>query len=311
VIPVSAAALGLPDGLLIVVKRDCATCVMVVDVAAQLVASKGAAVYTQDDPTFPEGVSARYDGDLRVSWHLDIETVPTLIKIIDGVEVARTTGWFRQEWRDITGIATLGDDLPLFRPGCGSLSFDPDRAIELEVRFGTGLASRRVEMATSQDEMEAMYDLGWSDGLPLVPPTPARVLRMLSGTSRRPHEIVAIVPPDLVPVTVEKVAINAVMAGCKPEYLPIVLAAVEAACTDTFNMHGLLATTMPVGPVLIVNGPIRRRIGMESGVNVLGQGNRANATIGRALQLVVRNVGGGRPGDPRQPWQARLLLRGG
>jgi hypothetical protein len=75
-----------------------------------------------------------------------------------------------------------------------------------------------------------------------------------------------------------------------------VLTALEAACTDEFNMHGLLATTMPVGPVLIVNGPIRRRIGMNSGVNVLGQGNRANATIGRALQLVIRNVGGGRPG---------------
>jgi hypothetical protein len=297
VIPVSPASLGIPDGLLIVVKRDCATCVMVVDVAAQLVAERGAVVYTQDDPTFPEGVSAVHDGDLRLSWHLDIETVPTLIKIVDGAEVARTVGWVRQEWRDVTGLATLGDELPPFRPGCGSLSVDPDRAIELEVRFGTGLASRRVEVASAQDEMETMYDLGWSDGLPLVPPTAARVLRMLTGTSRRPDEIVAIVPPDLVPVTVEKVAINAVMAGCKPEYLPIVLAAVEAACTDTFNMHGLLATTMPVGPVIIVNGPIRRRIGMESGVNVLGQGNRANATIGRALQLVIRNVGGGRPGE--------------
>src|SRR5207244_7574502 len=88
-----------------------------------------------------------------------------------------------------------------------------------------------------------------------------------------------------------------VMAGCLPEYLPVVLAAVEAVCTDAFNIHGVLATTMPVGPVLVVNGPIRRRIGMNSGKNVFGQGNRANATIGRALQLVVRNVGGGRPGE--------------
>jgi hypothetical protein len=87
------------------------------------------------------------------------------------------------------------------------------------------------------------------------------------------------------------------MAGCKPEYLPVVLAALEAACTDQFNAHGLLATTMPSGPVLIVNGPIRRRIGMNSGGNVFGQGNRANSTIGRALQLVIRNVGGGRPGE--------------
>ena len=86
------------------------------------------------------------------------------------------------------------------------------------------------------------------------------------------------------------------MAGCKPEYLPVVLAAVEAACTDHFNMHGLLCTTYFSGPVLMVNGPITTRIGMNCRNNVLGQGNRANATIGRALQLVVRNVGGGKPG---------------
>ena len=120
---------------------------------------------------------------------------------------------------------------------------------------------------------------------------------MLGGTTRAPDEVVAIVPPSLEPVTVEKVAINAVMAGCKPEYLPVVLAALEAICNDDFNIHGVLATTMPVGPVIVVNGPIRRAIGMNSGVNVFGQGNRANLTIGRAVQLVVRNVGAGRPGE--------------
>jgi hypothetical protein len=130
----------------------------------------------------------------------------------------------------------------------------------------------------------------------VVPPTPERVERMLGGTRRDRRDVVAVVPPDLVECTVEKVAVNAVMAGCLPEHLPVVLAAVAAACTDTFNIHGLLATTMSVGPLVIVNGPIRRRIGMNSGLNAMGQGNRANAAIGRALQLVVRNVGGGRPG---------------
>jgi hypothetical protein len=119
---------------------------------------------------------------------------------------------------------------------------------------------------------------------------------MLEGTTRKLDEVVAVVPPDLVECTVEKVAINAVMAGCRPEYLPVVLAAVEAACTDAFNAHGLLATTWFSGPMVVVNGPIARAIGMNSGVNALGQGNRANAAIGRALQLVIRNVGGGRPG---------------
>jgi hypothetical protein len=145
--------------------------------------------------------------------------------------------------------------------------------------------------------MEALYARGWTDGLPVVPPSEGRVLAMLEGTTRDPQEIVADVPPDLAPCSVEKVAINAVMAGCKPEYLPVVLAAVEAACTDAFNAHGLLATTMPTAPVLIVNGPIRRQLGMNAGGNVFGQGNRANSTIGRALQLVIRNVGGGRPGE--------------
>src|SRR3546814_18912956 len=119
---------------------------------------------------------------------------------------------------------------------------------------------------------------------------------MLAGTTRAPDEVVAVVPPDLVECTVEKVAVNAVMAGCLPEHLPVVLAALEAACTREFNMHGLLATTFFSGPILIVNGPIRQRIGLNSGVNALGQGTRANATTGRAPQLVVRHVGGGPPG---------------
>ena len=158
--------------------------------------------------------------------------------------------------------------------------------------------SRAVELADLEDEVEAAYDRGWTDGLPVVPPTEERVLRMLAARPGAPDEVVAVVPPDLVPCTVEKVAVNAVLAGCLPEYLPVVLAAVEAACTDAFNVHGLLATTYFSSPVVVVNGPIARAHRHEqSGINALGQGNRANATIGRALQLVVRNVGGGRPGE--------------
>jgi hypothetical protein len=292
------SAPSLPDGLVIVVKRDCATCQMVVGVIERLTAERTVEVWTQDDPDFPPGGLARHDDDLAVSWHHEIETVPTLIEVVDGAEVRRTVGWDRTAWRDITGIADLGDDLPEQRPGCGSLSVDPDLVDQLRARFsGSVLRSRRVDVAEAEDEMEAMFARGWSDGLPVVPPTEERVLRMLTGTTRSPDDVVAVVPPDLVEVTVEKVAINAVMAGCRPEYLPWVLAGVEAVCTDEFNIHGVLATTMPVGPVIICNGPGTRAIGMNSGVNVLGQGNRANLTIGRAVQLVIRNVGGGRPGE--------------
>ena len=224
--------------------------------------------------------------------------MPTLIKVVDGVEVDRTIGWVRSEWRRITGVDDLGEELSPFRPGCGSLSVDPDRVDSLRAAFGGHvLKSRRLELADLDDEMELMFERGFTDGLPVVPPTEERVLRILQGTTRDPRDIVAIVPPDLVEVTIEKIAINAVMAGCKPEYLPWVIAALEAVCTDAFNIHGVLATTMPVGPVIVCNGPGTRTIGMNSGGNALGQGNRANMTIGRAVQLIVRNVGGGRPGE--------------
>ncbi len=288
----------LPSGIVAFVKRDCPTCELVAPVLAALAKRVPLTVYTQDDPSFPASLAPIDDTDLSVSWHHAIEAVPTLLRVEDGREVERAVGWQRSEWRDLTGIEGLGANLPEWRPGCGSLSVDPIRARELDLRFnGSKLKARRVELATLEDESEACFDRGWSDGLPVVPPTEARVMAMLSGTTRAPDEIVAIVPPDLVPCTVEKVAINAVMAGCKPEYLPIVPTAVEMACTPEFNIHGVLATTMSVGPVLIVNGPIRRAIGMNSGINALGQGNRANSTIGRALQLVIRNVGGGRPGE--------------
>jgi hypothetical protein len=292
------AAPSLPEGLVVFVKRACPTCELVAPVLAELRERAKLTVIVQDDPSFPAGLAPRHDADLALSWHHRIEAVPTLLRVHDGVEKERALGWQREEWEALTGVRGLGAGLPAWRPGCGSLSVDPDRVPELRARFEAGrLRARRVELAEREDEQEAMFARGWSDGLPLVPPTPERVLAMLEGTTRAPEEVVAVVPPDLAPCSVEKVAINAVMAGCKPEYLPVVLAAVEAACTDAFNAHGVLATTMGVGPVIVVNGPIRRAIGMNSGINVLGPGNRANASIGRALQLVIRNVGGGRPGE--------------
>jgi hypothetical protein len=282
------------DGLVAVVKRDCPTCVMAAPVLGELA---GLTVFTQDDPSFPETVPARIDDTaLDISHRLGIEIVPTLIRFEGGREVGRTYGWDRGEWERLSGIAGLGRDLPEARPGCGAKNIEPGMLERLKIRFNeTGLRSRRITVGEEEDEHEAMFARGWSDGLPLVPPTEERVLRMLDGTARDPQEVLGLAPPDLAPATVEKVAINAVMAGCKPEYLPVVLAAVEAVLEEQFAMHGVLATTMFVGPVLVVNGPIRRRIGMNAKGNALGQGNRANGAIGRALQLVIRNVGGGRP----------------
>lgn len=285
------------DGLIAVVKRDCPTCELTASVLAELSAKSKLTVYTQDDPRFPAIIPDRIDDTaLNVSHRLGIEIVPTLICRIAGQESARTYGWDRNEWERVSGIKGLGAALPAIRPGCGALNAEPGKLEDLRIRFEeTGLTARRVEFGDDEDEIEAIYERGWTDGLPVVVPTQKRVMRMLAGTSRDPKEVLGLCPPTLAPLTVEKVAINAVLAGCKPEYLPVVLAAVEAALDPVFSWHGVLATTMFVGPVVIVNGPIRRQISMNARGNALGQGNRANATIGRALQLIIRNVGGGRP----------------
>ncbi len=289
---------ALPDGLAVVVKRDCPTCVMVEPVLQQLAKAGKVTIVTEDDPSFPAGAGPVVDGrDLKLSWDNKIETVPTVLRIEGGRETARAIGWDRTEWEQITRLKGLGPDLPAQRPGCGSLVTDPNISDELALKFGNfSFKSRKIELGDYEDEFETAFDRDWSDGLPVVPPTPVRVYRMLQGTKRDPHEILGAMPPDYQPCTVEKVAVNAVMAGCKPEYMPTLLAAVEAALDDAFCLHGVIATTMFIGPIAIVNGPARKALGMNAGINALGQGNRANSTIGRALQLTIRNVGGGKPG---------------
>ncbi len=286
------------DGFVIVAKRDCPTCVLIEPVMRSLDRAGPLAVITQDDPTFPAGVGRVIDDhDLERSFRLNVETVPTLIRLKGGREVERAVGWDRAEWTRLAGAAAAGEGLPAWQPGCGSKSVEPGVHETLVARFGdTGLKARAIAVGEWDDPMEACFERGWSDGLPVVPPTDDRILRMLGGTDRKPDEIVGLIPPNLAPCSVEKVAINAVMAGCKPEYMPVVLGVLEAALDPLFVLHGLLCTTHFSGPLVIINGPVAKAIGMNSGVNALGQGNRANATIGRALQLIVRNVGGGLPG---------------
>ena len=157
--------------------------------------------------------------------------------------------------------------------------------------------STQLKIDETEDLIETCYENGWTDGLPVVPPTPERVERMLNGTDRDPNELIAAVPPKWGRATVEKVAINAVMAGCKPAYPPLILTAVEAVTAEQVNLHGVQVTTSHVGPMLIVNGPVRKQLEINDGFNLFGQGWRANATIGRALRLVCTNIGGGLPGE--------------
>ena len=284
------------DGYLVVVKRDCPTCILIEPVLGEL--SEEITVVTQDDPSFPAAPPAVLDEGLVISDHFEIETVPTLLKLQGGKATKRAVGWNKAQWRALSEHQSLGEDLPEARPGCGSKNLEPAHLERRETQAALEiLTSRRIETGGLEDEVEACFARGWSDGLPVTPPTPARVARMLKGTQRDPGDVLGELAPDYATCTVEKVAINAVMAGCRPEYLPVVLTAVEAALEPDFNWHGLACTTYPASPIVIVNGPITEAIDMNSGFNALGQGNRANATIGRALQLVLRNVGGAVPGE--------------
>ena len=143
---------------------------------------------------------------------------------------------------------------------------------------------------------EYAADRGWSDGLPLYVPTEEKVARLLE-TCRGDNEPFPPMSPRRLVPTLRGIAANAVMAGCKPEEMPVVVAAVRAALEPGYNLHGTLATTHPCAPTVIVSGPIREALGLNCGSNCFGQGNRVNAAVGRALQLCLLNIGGGKPGE--------------
>jgi hypothetical protein len=154
------------------------------------------------------------------------------------------------------------------------------------------LTSKRIEAADAYEGMEAFYERGWTDGMPVVPPTPARVADMLDAANLAPETIVGSVPTrENLVITAEKLAINAVMAGALPEYMPVIAAAMRAMTDPLHNFHSHTATLSGAVQVTMVNGPVRKRLNINSQDGVFGPGWRANATIGRALRLTIRNVG--------------------
>ena len=159
------------------------------------------------------------------------------------------------------------------------------------------LVSEQLKVDDDFEAIQSLYlERGWTDGLPVVPPTPERVAAMLVATPLSPQDIIGEIPPNWGAATVEKLAVNAVMAGCKPEYFPVVIAAVEAMCEEEFNLYAIQATTHPCAPLIIVNGPICEDIGLHGGSGAFGPGWQPNATIGRSVRLVQLNVGGAHPG---------------
>ena len=159
------------------------------------------------------------------------------------------------------------------------------------------LQAERFEIPDDIWEAQAFFEeKAWSDGLPVIPPTEERVAKMLAATTRKADEAIGAVPPRWAQATVEKIAINAVMAGCKPEYMPTAIACVEALTDPKLNLYALQATTGGPAVMIIINGPVRKQLNVNGGSNALGEGWRANATIGRFVQLIKRNIGGSYPG---------------
>ncbi len=158
---------------------------------------------------------------------------------------------------------------------------------------------QRVEVIRDADDAQVsdlFYARGWTDGLPIVPPTLGRVEDMLRYATQPAQTVLGALDPLQGVATVEKIAVNAVMAGCAPSYLPVVIAAVEAIVEPDFNLRGVQTTDENVAPLLVVSGPIVKQLNLNASYGALGPGWKANATIGRALRLIMNNVGGGWPG---------------
>lgn len=163
-----------------------------------------------------------------------------------------------------------------------------------------GQSSTTIEASSVAELMlsayEHAYDQGWTDGLPVIPATPEMVCRFVEASGRSAEDVVGILPPRKGRTTIEVIATNAVMAGCRPEYMSVIIAAVEAITDPHYPLEFIQVTTNPMTPFFLVNGPVRKELDINYGAGCLGPGWRANATIGRAVRLILQNVGGALPG---------------
>jgi peroxiredoxin len=309
---VAGGALRLADliaggaALVVFVSEECPTCALTLRRLTPLVDPlQRAGVRTValfEDPLEVAARAARRAGfaatvlaqpaPYEVSRAYELVSVPTSVLIDRNGDIAhRIVGWDEQALNEIfeqacgAGAAPavrVTDEAPRRKPGCASKStYDPGTLALLDGDSG-------------YDELEDMFERGWTDGLPVIPPTTDRVGAMLGG--RDGSQSLGEVPPAMGEATLERVAACAVLAGCRPEYFPVVLAAVHAALRPEFNLNGQAVTTQPAGQLVIVNGPAGNAIGLNSSIGALGPGWRANLTIGRALRLLVSLTGGGFPG---------------
>jgi peroxiredoxin len=313
--------------LLLFFETDCPTCRLTLPYLNRLARHLGenAAVIgiSQDSETLtreiveqtPITFPVALDRDLRVSRLYDPFAVPTLFLLDRGGKVVKSQIAFdKRELNSIAAalceeagiapfmLADRFDGNPDCKPGCTSrhLEAGTELAAEspaIDLYPNRGSRASRVELSDDSDPYEYCLRSGFGDSLPVVPPTVERVESMLIATALAPEEVVGLVPPNYGAATIEKIAANGVMAGCAPEMMRVLIPLVRAACDERFNLHGVQATTHFAAPLVIVNGPVRDQLGFACRSNVFSNVARANSSLGRALQLIMVNLGGARPGE--------------
>ena len=306
--------------LLVFFETDCPTCRLAIPYLNRLARELGKASdilgVSQDAATptrelveqAPIEFPVALDRDLSVTKLYDPVAVPTFFLIGADGRIIQTLGGFDKRALNEIATAMSGAPLVIAEPfdgapdtkfGCTSRHLEASGEGELAAAANPyvkrAARAARIELDDSIDPFE--YCTRFGDPLPVIPPTVDRVDRMLAACSLAADEVVALIPPNYGAATVEKIAANAVMAGCKPEMMRVLIPLVRAVCDERFNIHGVQATTHFAAPLVIVNGPIRRELGFACGSNVFSNVARANSTLGRALQLILTNLGGARPGE--------------
>lgn len=332
-----ALSLSLLDGkewaphgkgaVLVFFQTDCPTCLLTLPYLNRLQEVAGGKLdiigISQDDQAstvdLAEKLPIRFpvalDPGLEVSRRFEPIAVPTLFFVGPEGEVLETqVGFDKGRLNAMAGsisrtaglapfeLAGQYDGAPQMKPGCASRHLEPanagSSAATVNPYARRGVRASRIVLEEGADPYDYCLRAGFADALPVVPPTAERVERMLDGVAfLAPDEIIGLVPPNYSAATVEKVAANGVMAGCSPEMMPVLMTAVKAACDERFNLHGVQATTHFAAPLMIINGPVRSKLGFACGSNAFSNVARANSSLGRALQLVLINLGGARPGE--------------
>jgi hypothetical protein len=299
---------------LLFLQADCPTCRLIVPYANALVRNGVSLTGVSQDgeaetAAFVAQAGVEFgverDADWSRSRALELVTVPSLVLLDDWGRAARVEpGFDKQAVNELAAlcgsgpVATPFDGMPAWKPGCSSrhleIQAEGEAAPALNIGAGRGVAALQLQVDDEEDGVESCYRL-FGDALPVVPPTPERVIRMLQSVPNDPLEVIGRIPPCYGEATVEKIAANAVMAGCEPAMMRVLLPLVRAVCDERFNAHGVQATTQFVAPLVVVNGPIRGELGFHSKQNLFSNVARANSTVGRALQLILLNLGGARP----------------